>query len=348
MAKQRMYNMDLCRVVSMFGILTLHFNLSGVIDGFQPNSMSWWCAWSFEIATICSVDIFAIMSGYLSYDKMTTKSYRLIELISNSFFECCVITILFLLLQPSVFNSLIDVRNAFFPPLNGKLWYISNFIPLFVIQPFLNKILVEMNLNQERIICFLFAICLGCIPSFFDVDIFALNGGYSFLWLTICYSLGHYLRRTEWHIRWDMSLMIFFVGFIGQIIIKYMHIESNYMMNYISPFVMAEAIGAFSLFLSIELSSNIIKRIVSIMSRFAFDVYILHAHPLVFNKLIKGRFDTVATTGISAYIIWLIIFSVGGYLFLSLCGYFRVLFFKLIRVDRYMNALAIKIDNALA
>lgn len=271
--KQRMFNMDLCRVISMLGILTLHYNLSGVLDIVEKGSSAYWIAWLLEIIALCSVNIFAMMSGYLGWEKHVLRSKRLVELLLTALIECALITVVFLLAAPTVFESNKEMLAGLFPPLKGRLWYIVCFVPLFLFQPFINKLLLELTERQERNLCIVSLVLLGCIPSLIKVDLFHINNGYSFIWLAVCYSMGHYLRRAEKTINLRNALKIYAGGVILQCIVKVvmyyvLHKDSYYLMNYISPFIVLESVGAFIIFMKIRIENKRMQKIVAFFSKF--------------------------------------------------------------------------------
>ena len=57
------------RIISMFGIIILHIlGAGGNLRG-EADSLNYWVVWFLEIMAYCSVDLFALLSGYLSCDK---------------------------------------------------------------------------------------------------------------------------------------------------------------------------------------------------------------------------------------------------------------------------------------
>lgn len=75
---ERNYGLDIARCVAMCGITILH-NLGngGVLNVPAPGSTKYWGIWWVEIIAFCSVDLFAILSGYLginSRKKVSTES----------------------------------------------------------------------------------------------------------------------------------------------------------------------------------------------------------------------------------------------------------------------------------
>ena len=64
----RNYGIDLLRIFSMFLIVILHsLGHGGVLSSTVINSSQYKFSWLLEIISYCAVDIFALISGYVSY-----------------------------------------------------------------------------------------------------------------------------------------------------------------------------------------------------------------------------------------------------------------------------------------
>lgn len=210
--KVHYYNLDMCRIVAMFEILSLHIMLGGLLENTQLGSANFWIAWFIEICCFGSVNLFAMLSGFLGYQKMQQKTFRLIELLLIVCFYSVVITIGFLIFKPEVFDGAKGIIFSLVPALKGRLWYITCYIPLFIFQPYINHLLNILDLNQHKKLCIISNILLGVIPCVLKTDLFKTDNGYSFLWLLVCYISGAYLKRTEIKIHTSVAWLIFLGG----------------------------------------------------------------------------------------------------------------------------------------
>ena len=351
--KKRMYNMDLCRIMAMLGILTLHFNLSGVLLTTEPGSSAYWMSQFLEIVAFCSVNVFAMLSGYLGWMKHEQKSKRLVELLFTVFFWCVVITSLFLIIRPGdIENGKRDIIGGLCPPLIGRYWYITCFIPLSLFQPYINKLLMGLSEKQERNLIAVSVILLGWIPSIFMIDFFYVNKGFSFLWLAVCYSIGHYLRRIEKKVKRSQGVWLFLGGMLLQIGVKVftyfcLHVDSYYFLLYIAPFIVMESIGAFIIFMRIKIENKYAQKIVAFLAAYVFDVYIMHCHPFIFDKIISGMFNEAVKPGMLAVLKYWLIFCISAYLIFALCGFIRVKLFRILKVDFISGKISKMIDENL-
>ena len=70
----------------MCGIITLHIlGHGGVLDSCDFNSAGYWSSWWIEICAYCSVDLFALLSGWLGIYKKKHSVFRAAELLAVVF-----------------------------------------------------------------------------------------------------------------------------------------------------------------------------------------------------------------------------------------------------------------------
>ena len=73
--KERNYGIDVLRMVSMFMVVVLHvLGRGGVLQATKDLSLNYWVSWSLEIAALCAVNCYAIISGYVGYGRKTKYS----------------------------------------------------------------------------------------------------------------------------------------------------------------------------------------------------------------------------------------------------------------------------------
>ena len=197
MKNERNYGLDLARILAMCGIITLHIlGQGGELISLNPNSGNYWISQWVEICAYCSVDLFALLSGWLGLYKSKQSIYRTLELLGIVLFYSIVITIIFILVAPNVFGGIKDIVKSILPMLVGRYWYITCYIPLAIFQPFINQMILSLSQKRHGILCILSVILFSVITTFIGYDFFALKEGYSFIQLVICYTIGAYLRRV--------------------------------------------------------------------------------------------------------------------------------------------------------
>ena len=221
--KERNIGLDICRVLSMIGIVLLHVIGKGGVQTAVNNQYTinyWAAAWT-NICAFCSVDIFAMMSGYFGINKKKDTIFRAIELIVIVLFYSVIITMCFLIFAPSRITGIRDIIKGLFPPLVGRYWYITCFIPVLILQPFINKMLLSLTKKQHFVMIVIEVLVFSCVPSAVSVDFFKFENGYSFVWLLSLYTIGAYLGRDRENKNykylkkiWNCSILDHFLSYL--------------------------------------------------------------------------------------------------------------------------------------
>ena len=260
--KSRNYGLDIARIVAIIGIITLHINgAGGIIDASPIGTETFWVVQWVEILAFCSVDLFALLSGYLGITSQEKSSKRAIELLSISVLYCTVISLGFLVFYPDHMN-LKSFVIGLFPILKNRYWYLYCYIPLAILQPYINSFIRNLSLRQHIKLILFLVITFSIVPSFIAKDTMGLNYGYSFMWLFICYFIGAYIKRQEnerkrYSLRWGLLYLVLSLVLLSgnylvfSIASKYV----NYFVSYISPFVLLMAISLLVCFKNMEFKS---------------------------------------------------------------------------------------------
>lgn len=113
--KERNYGIDLLRIVAMFMVVILHIlGRGGILDATVAYSSNYYIAWFMEIATFGAVNCYAIISGYVGYNRKIKYS-NLINILFCAGFYIVLLTVAGYFVVPgadieSVKNSLFHIR----------------------------------------------------------------------------------------------------------------------------------------------------------------------------------------------------------------------------------------------
>ena len=282
-ANQRMHGLDVCRILAMMGILILHIPK----DGMNSFGVDW-----LKVCAKCSVDLFAMLSGYLGIRKKKYSYYRLVELLLIVLTYSIVITLLLAVLNPVDVDGVGWFLKGVFPPLVRRYWYITCFVPVLLFQPFINIMLRALTIRQHGVMCLLMIGVFCVVPSALNVDFFRILGGESFVWLLCCYVLGTFLSRLcqskekgriakFWGggcpllcvtVFVSISFLLTIGNYIAGIITGE---EKTLFISHDSIAVLGMAIVTLVLYSQMRIREC---RIIRWLSDAAFDVYIIHAH----------------------------------------------------------------------
>lgn len=89
------------------------------------------------------------------------------------------------------------------------------------------------------------------------------------------------------------------------------------------------------------------RRTVKALSSAAFDIYIIHCHILIFDRILKDRFVWIADLPAPAILVITVVCACVIYLVLALPGMIRIFLFEKTRLNRMMQAGAKKIDGRI-
>jgi len=164
----------------MFFIVTLHsLGHGGILESTIINSSQYKFAWLLEIIAYCAVDIFALISGYVSYtsNEKKTKYSNYLNLWLQVFFYGIVISGIFYIINPEIIGKK-DLVTALFPVTQNAYWYFTAYTGLFMIIPIINKGIRNCNNDTLKKLFIIIFVAF----SFLEVisPKFILNSGYSF------------------------------------------------------------------------------------------------------------------------------------------------------------------------
>lgn len=355
MSGKRNYGLDVARICAMCGIITLHIlGQGGELAFCDFNSSGYWISWWVEICAYCSVDLFALLSGWLGIYKKKCSIFRAAELLAVVLFYSMLITVIAGFSVPDLFAGPKDILKSVMPILAGRYWYITCYIPLAVLQPFLNKMLLGLNVRQHSAMCIVSIVLFALIPTLMRVDFFALKDGYSFAWLTICYMIGAYLRRMELekhglYCRYRALGMFIggsFLLLIGNLCLtQRLGYDIHYFISYTSPITLLMAAGTMLYLKDINVKWG--RKTVRTLSSAAFDIYIIHCHLLIFDVILKDRFIWIAQMPAPAIPVITVVCAGALYLLMAFPGLLRGFLFEKLMVNRIIRAIAEKVDKKI-
>lgn len=298
MKANRNHGIDLLRVILSFCVITIHVLYYG---GFRthadPSNPGFFILWFMGVAINCTVNCFAIMSGFLLYDRPVryTGVFRLLLAI---LFHGILITILFWLFAPSTVTKE-HWLQAFLPISENQFWYFTSYFGAFFFFPVLSNGMRLLSKKQANLLIISMIVVFSVLPTLTGSDPFRLNLGYSVLWLMVLFCIGAYLKRFEGTLLHSKQVLILI--WAGCILITgvdavfsalYPDSDRISLLDYTSPTVVVSAIAVVQLFASIQIPKWL-QKVSGILALSTFGIYLLHEHPLVRQNLILDKFVSV-------------------------------------------------------
>lgn len=255
-----------------------------------------------DVLTVCAVDCYAMISGYVGYrehDAAITVRLRKyvtmwIQVVTYSF---VVTLVIYLIKYPNL-----DVRyliDGLFPVSSGYYWYFTAYTALYFVMPFLNSAIRSMDKTAfDRIGWFLLLILplySQTVVWLFKQDAFKLDGGYCFLWLTVLYVLGAWIKKCNIETRTKtLPALLLWLGCVSVTYFIEQNKENMFSLtSYINPTIVLQAFAI--MILCLKAGQSIQKNsIIEWCGSSTFGIYLLHENNLVRKYLISERFAWIS------------------------------------------------------
>ena len=292
--KVRMSNFELLRIAAMFMIIAHHFAVHGGFE-FPADTLTVNRFWIqiMRFGGKVGVDIFVLISGYFL---IKSNSERLIQktlkLSLQIWFYSAVIFILFttLKLEPL---SLKGLAKTVFPISYSRWWFASTYLVLFIISPYLNKLLLSLT-RAEYIRFLALNIVIWCILSTILHTAWEAD---DLVWFIILYAAAAYIRLPVEIDRIDPKKLIILavVMFILTMSLTLIYEFAGrgepwfYEQNHIPVFVIS--VTLFLLFSKLKMKHN---RFVNLISQTTFGIYLIHDDRSVRSFLWKTLFKNAS------------------------------------------------------
>lgn len=289
--KERMKNLELLRCIAMMMVIVLHFlgkgNLLGEMTDEKLSSVNM-TAWILECFALVAVNLYMLISGYLLCESRF-KCSRLVSVLLQVWFYSVLVGLLGVFLGTSTEPfSIYYLLQIFLPIQMNQYWFITAYVLLYMLLPFLGPAVRAMTKQQHRICIFLFlaAFCLvkTIVPARLTLD----KQGYDVIWYITLFLVAAYFRKYECRLFTKKAgyLALYFVG-TGLIFLCLMGYRAIYLKtgklftvvevatDYNHLFVFAASLFLFLFFTKLEVKGAI-GRMAGFAGPLTLGVYLLH------------------------------------------------------------------------
>lgn len=341
---QRQANIEMLRIISMFFIVVGHSLCHSIIAGkvFPHQSFVHLSIQYLSMLTSTAVNCYILISGYFLVTSKRIKYGKLIGLWLQVFFYSAFFYILHLFLDTSSvfsFKALFKVSMPImFNMQNNCYWFVAQYFGLYVIHPFLNKMLLSLTKTQHKVLLFILTV-MFCLYG----NVFYSQRGFSLSWFIYLYILAAYMRSYGISLlsKYSNIKLYFLLPIIPLVLGLFVNIGNLPLAgNYDNIYCLFMSLVLFQAFVNIRLTSDMIKKIILRVSPFILGVYLIHDNSFVREILWKYLVFWVD----SSWIIPILLFYSSVILFFSvIIDYLRKYMFTYLCVDR----LCIKLDKYL-
>ena len=348
--------LDLLRLLSMLLVIVLHLlGQGGVLAALTPGSGHYWAAWALETAAYCAVDCYALLTGYLLISSRCASA-PLLRLWLQVFCYSAGITALFACFRESV--TPLRFLQACLPVSFTQYWYFTAYFGVYCCAPFVNRLLRALSPAAFRRLLATALSLLSLLPTLTGADPFVTGKGYSFLWLLALYLLGAYLRLCPPRPRRAREYLAGYLLFVGGLLLLRgiaLALDTRlgsavshggWFLTYPSPLVLGSALCLFGACRSLR-PGLLATRIIEALAPVSFGIYLLHAQPFVFHRLLAG-----AAVPLLALPAWQFGLSAAGaalgiFLLGAAVDWLRIAVFRLLGLDGLCRRLGEALDRRL-
>ncbi|MGL5351150.1 MAG: acyltransferase [Cetobacterium sp.] len=295
---QRNNSLDTLRVFACFLVVLLHVSAGYVLKNINSYNIQFTIGNFYDSLSRISVPIFVMLSGAFILDNSKNKSF--IYFYKKSFYKIIIPTFIWSLVyilyirilnyKTIDFNYINLIKNWFYGRPYYHLWYMYMAIGLYAVAPVIVLIkdeVEERDFFKAALIILLFNMVTSRYSTLFWLIQFNSYIGYFMLG----YALKSYYTKNKFDVRysigvWILSVLAIFI--ITEVYVKYNIFEKTlYFYNNLSPFVIIGSIFAFITFLNLDIKSKYFEY----MSKYTFNIYLIHAGILTFIDIILAKFE---------------------------------------------------------
>lgn len=344
--KAREANMELLRIVAMLMVITLHCVGRGLLlSNSVISNVNLLLIQFLDSFSLTANSLFILLTGYYYIGKKFNLR-KILSLWGKTLFYCILIFTIY-----SILNLKTNFLNSFFPVFSGAYWFITSYIALYFIMPFLNIAINKFSQKQCKFLIIFLVILMGVIRIIFNpADLF----NSTFMHMIVIYIIGAYIKKyvkiepnKQYFIKYVLVAIIFTVAItilnvLVHIVPKTLDVWIiianilSYFRNFINIILVYMAILLFMKFKTINIKSNKLSKLILYISPSVFSIYIIHDN-VHLRDMIWQKFSFINLANS-----WLMI----PYIILAILIVFTVcLAIDLIRRGIYTGLKKIKIIN---
>lgn len=288
--KNRLSNIELLRIVSIFLILVTHADFwaleapsaSDLTNSFLPSITRIFL----ESVSIICINIFVLISGWFSI-RASLKTIS--KLLFQVFFILLVIYLIYIILEWDSIN-LRSLSKCFI--VGHEFWFIKAYLGLFILSPVLNAFVTNVSEKVFRYVLIAFY-SLQCLYAWITPGAWFLHYGYSVTSFAGLYLLARYVRlyviEKPFEIKWRAKYKVksvYLLVFIGLTLLNSVIYLAGYYLPIIglhlrtmvfaisSPLVILQSLALLLYFNKIKINYN---PIINFIAASSFSVFILQS-----------------------------------------------------------------------
>lgn len=330
-AKERNSNLEILRMISMFIIILHHFAMNSPVQIQEQISNKNVIDCMF-IGGKIGVNCFVLISAYfLCTSKVTIK--KVVVLLGELWFYNWLFLLLYFVgLTPVKEVSITEIIKSVFPLCYSRYWFITTYVILLLLLPFLNRFVQKLEKKQLRNLIGLLIVISSVIPTFLG----AIRTWNTVRWFILLYFIAVYIKRYGNQLKknaykhFAVAILFALIYFISVVCFNYF--GNRFQVNAFlensrwfafdwSIIILVISVELFLGFLFIQERSS---KIINAIARTTFGVYLIHGNLFLAPWEIFWRFwDESVKKGSVKLVVYMLLAVIIMYTFCIVIDFIR-------------------------
>ena len=297
---KRLMNVEILRILSMFLIVCNHFLGHCLnLQDYDMTDSNRFILWFLRGICYMGTNLFILISAYFQ-SRSRFKPKSILLLIAQVLFYSIVLYLASVWCGITHF-SYYSLTNVLFPILSSIYWFVTCYVGLYLLSPYLNKFITILTQRQYRSLLFILFSFFSVVPNiFFNSTWLNWGGSSGIVWFVFLYLIAGYIRR---YINVDnipmkrllpILLVFLFLPLISKIVIANISlyftgevIGSSIFFVKNSVILLPMSILFFLAFLKIKIIGRTNEKIIEFISSSMFAVYLISENMFLREHLWK-------------------------------------------------------------
>ena len=283
-SKERNANIEFLRILAMIMVIVLH-NLAGSGALYEQSGFSYHFYWWMEALAVAAVDIFVLISAYFLFSA-SFNLRNILRILAITWTYAFPLSFLSAKLSGNPINA-VSLVKMFFPILTKKYWFVNAYLAMYLLSPFINKLLQILSREKFAILLWIEIGIMIVKPTLFPKkwaqDLTAGLSVFFFItlyciavWIRL-YGKQSYSKKAKYHLFLYLFLSLFLV--LLKALLMHLGVSEDTASRYYSydsAIVVLQALSLFLAFLSMKQFKGQKASRINLIARHSFAAYIVH------------------------------------------------------------------------
>lgn len=212
---ERNSNLELLRIVSVVLIIAYHYGVHGIykFDDLSTNINKYFITF-LDIGGRYGVGIFVMITGYFMWNKIF-KSIRVLKVYTETYYYSVLGFIFFSFIATNE-QLVSEMRKTFMPYTQERYWYVTSFITLLLLSPYINKLIQVLGKKEYQgllaIMIFIWSILQTLITKHFLYS--------NIIGFVLLYLMGAYLAKYQDSFKKKQKVYLYYA--VGSYLVLYL------------------------------------------------------------------------------------------------------------------------------